>query len=111
MTPDQSPLGELEQLVMLAVLRLEERAYGVPILEEIEKHTGRELSRAAIYITLARLEKKGYLVSHLADPTPERGGRAKRYFQVKCAGVALLKESRRGLLNMWRGLEAVLGKT
>lgn len=107
---DQAPLGELEQLVMLAVLRLEDRAYGVPILEEIEKQTGRDLSRAAVYITLTRLENKGYLISHLADPTPERGGRAKRYFQVQRASVALLKESRRGLLNMWRGLETVLGK-
>lgn len=108
---DPGPLGELEQLVMLAVLRLGETAYGVPILEEIERQTGRALSRAAIYITLARLERKGYLSSSLADPTPERGGRAKRYFEVRSSGLDLLRDSRKGLLNMWRGLEAMLGES
>jgi len=98
-------LGEFEQLVLLACLHLESKAYAVSIIEEIEKRTGRSPSHAAVYIALRRLEKKGLVDSFLADPTPERGGRAKRFFHVAPEAVELLRESREALLAMWQGLE------
>jgi DNA-binding PadR family transcriptional regulator len=103
-------LGEFEQLVMLAILRLGGDVYGVPIVDEIQRRTGRSVSRAAVYIALRRLETKGLLSSRMADPTPERGGRAKRYFQVEPDGVELLKDSRLALIRMWQDLEPVLGE-
>ncbi len=103
-------LGEFEQMVLMAVLHLGDEAYAVPIREEIERRTAREASRGAVYITLDRLEKKGYLESWLADPTPERGGRAKRYHKVSAAGATALKRSRAALEKMWQGLEPVIRK-
>jgi DNA-binding PadR family transcriptional regulator len=103
-------LGEFEQMALLAVLRLESGAYGVTVLREIEERTGRSVSRGALYVTLDRLETKGYLRSRLADPTPERGGRAKRYFHVTASGLRVLQTSREALLRMWKGLEPVLEK-
>ena len=98
-------LGEFEQLVLLAVLRLDGNAYGVPIRHEITKRTSRELTVGALYMTLDRLERKGFLRSSISDPTPERGGRSKRYFRVSKAGVRALRESRHALNAMWKGLE------
>jgi DNA-binding PadR family transcriptional regulator len=98
-------LGELEQIVLLAVLRVAPNAYGVPIRREIEERTGRSLTVGALYRTLDRLEHKGYVVSWFGDPTPERGGRSKRYFNVKPAGVRALRASRNALAAMWDGLE------
>ena len=103
-------LGEFEQMVLMAVLRLGEEAYAVTIREEIERRTGRVASRGAIYITLDRLEKKGYLESWLGDATPERGGRAKRYHKVSAAGATALKRSLAALEKMWQGLEPVIRK-
>lgn len=103
-------LGEFEQLVLLAVLRLEEGAYGVAIAREIEAQSRRDVSRGAVNVTLERLEAKGYLSSNLGDPTPERGGRAKRFYRVRPAGVRALKDSAAALARMWQGLESVLGK-
>jgi PadR family transcriptional regulator PadR len=103
-------LGDFEQLVLMAVLRLGDDAYAVTVREEIESRTGRSVSRGAIYITLDRLEKKGYLESRLADPTPERGGRSKRYHKVNAAGAAALKRSRSALEKMWQGLEPIVKK-
>jgi DNA-binding PadR family transcriptional regulator len=68
------------------------------------------MSRGAVYITLRRLERKGLLKSHLGEPTGERGGRARRYFQVEREAVQLLRDSRRGLFEMWRGLEGTLNR-
>ena len=101
-------LGEFEQLVLLAIMRLDDQAYGVPIVEEIELRTGRAVSRPAVYIAHRRLGKKGMVNSTLAEPTPEPGGRAKRYYRVQKAGLDLLADSRRDLLNMWDGLSPVL---
>ena len=98
-------LGEFEQVVLVAVLRLGSDAYAVPIRREIEKRTRRWPARGAVYITLTRLEEKGYLGSRLADASPERGGRARRYYQVKPVGAAALKESWQVLQKMWEGLE------
>jgi PadR family transcriptional regulator len=105
---DVSSLGEFEQVVLLAVLRLGEGAYAVPVQDEIRRCTGRDVSRGSIYITLDRLETKGYLRSRLADPTPERGGRAKRYYSLRPKALEALKENRRALVALWRGLEGHL---
>jgi PadR family transcriptional regulator, regulatory protein PadR len=102
-------LGEFEQLVLLALLHLGDSAYAINAREEIERRTGRPVARGAVYITLDRLEKKGYLESRLADPTPERGGRAKRYYKVRPSGIAALENSRATLQRMWQGL-APLGE-
>ncbi len=73
-------LGEFELMVMLVLIQLGDKAYGVPISKEIKDCTGREAALGSVYAALERLEQKDYVVSTLADPTPERGGRAKRYF-------------------------------
>ena len=101
-------LGELEQIVLLAVLRLGDEAYAVPILEQIDEQTGRKIARGALYTALDRLEAKGCLRSRLGDPLPERGGRARRYFTVTPAAVRALKQSRLGLMRLWNGLETLL---
>ncbi len=100
-------LGELEQIVLLAVLRLGDEAYAVPILEQIEAQTGRKVARGALYTALERLETKGCLRSRVSDPLPERGGRARRYFTVTPAAIQSLKASRLALLRLWKGLESL----
>ena len=98
-------LGDLEQIVLLAVLRLGDDAYGVPIRAEIENRTSRALTVGALYRTLDRLEEKGYVASRFGDPTPERGGRSKRYFKVRPPGLRALRSSRAALTAMWEGLD------
>lgn len=102
-------LGEFEQMVLLAILQLGEGVYGVPIVEEIERRTGRSVARAAVYVTLRRLEKKGLLESWMGEPTEERGGKARRMVRVRPEGVGLLQETRRAMDAMWDGLEAQPG--
>jgi DNA-binding PadR family transcriptional regulator len=97
-------LGSLEQIVLLALVRLGEDAYGVTVRMEIEKRTGRNLSIGAIYATLARLEVKGFVSSQTGEPTAERGGRAKRHFRVEAAGLRALRASQRAIENMSAGL-------
>jgi len=101
-------IGEFEHMVLLAVLRLGDDAYAVTVREEILAHTGRDVSRGSIYITLDRLETKGFLKSRLGEPTAERGGRAKRYYTLRPVAIEALKESRRALVSLWRGFEAQL---
>jgi len=98
-------LGELEQIVLLAVVRLGDDAYGVPIRLEIEQRTGRALTVGALYRTLDRLESKGYVTSWFGAPTAERGGRSKRYFKLRSSGLRALRASRDALAAMWEGLE------
>jgi PadR family transcriptional regulator PadR len=100
-------LAEFELMVMLALIRLDEDAYGVPILREIEKHTGREASLGSVYAALDRLEKKSFVSSTLGESTPERGGRAKRYFQVTKPGLREVRKARQALIKMWQGLSAL----
>jgi DNA-binding PadR family transcriptional regulator len=107
---EKDSLGEFEQMVLLAALRLGAEAYAVTIRQEIERRTGRSISRGAIYITLDRLEKKGFLASRLAEPTAERGGRSKRFYQVKPVGVMALKNSLSALSKMWEGLGPLVRK-
>jgi DNA-binding PadR family transcriptional regulator len=101
---DVPTLGEFEHLVLLAILRLGEEAYGLTIRNEIRERTGREPAPGALYTTLDRLEDKGLLTSSLGDPTPQRGGRAKRYVKVSATGTKALNEARRAYLRMWDGL-------
>ena len=98
-------LGEFEQMVLPAILQLTGDVYGVPIVDEIERRTGRSVSPAAVYVTLRRLEEKGLLTSRMSDPTPERGGKARRCVTVTPHGVELLRESRQVFERMWKGLD------
>ena len=98
-------LGELEQVVTLAVLRVGDEAYGVPVLAEIERQTGRTLTLATVYKTLSRLEEKGLVRSRTGEPTPLRGGRRKRYYAVTGGGRRALRESIVGLRRLASGLE------
>jgi DNA-binding PadR family transcriptional regulator len=100
-------LGEFEQLVLLAIVHLRGEAYGVPITDEIERRTRRSVSRAAVYITLRRLEEKGFVSTWMSDPTPERGGKARRYAKLEPGGARALRESRRVVERMWQGLDPV----
>ena len=98
-------LGEFEHIVLVAVLRLGSGTYGAAIRRDIEARTRRALTVGALYRTLDRLEAKGYVRSWFGDPTPERGGRAKRHFEVRPLGVKTLRASREALAAMWEGLE------
>ena len=97
-------LGEFEQIVLLAVVRLGDDAYGVPIRREIEKRGGRSVTIGALYSTLDRLEAKGCLTSWFADPTGERGGRSRRYYSVQPQGLEALARSKQVLDRMWKGV-------
>lgn len=109
MSPGIQGLGEFEQMVLLAILHVgkltDGEAYGVPIVEEIERRTGRTVSRAAVYVTLRRLEKRGLVVSWMSEPTGERGGKARRCVRVELSGLDLLRESRRAMTRMWDDLD------
>jgi PadR family transcriptional regulator PadR len=96
--------GEWELMVILAVMRLGEDAYGVPICREIEEQTGREVAVGSVYATLERLQEKGFVSSELGEPTAERGGRAKRFFRITVTGVREVRKTQRALMNLWNGL-------
>jgi len=102
-------LGEFELLVMLTVIRLGDGAYGVPISREIEQRTRRDVAFATVYSTLERLQKKGFVRSSLGDATPERGGRAKRYFEVTARGLREVRRTRQTLIALWQGLPELEG--
>jgi PadR family transcriptional regulator, regulatory protein PadR len=103
--PRAQTLGEFEQIVLLAILRLGDKAYGVTIREEITSRTGREASPGALYVTLDRLEEKGFVRSRFGDPTPQRGGRAKRFFSVSAKGVESVVSAQRSYQRLMRGLK------
>jgi len=98
-------LGEFEQIVLLAIAHLQGEAYGIPIVEEIERRTGRSVARAAVYVTLRRLEEKGFVSSYMSDPTPERGGKGRRYAKLTVEGARALREARQVAERMWQGLD------
>lgn len=106
-------LGEFETMVLLAILHLQgtlgSEVYGVPIVDEIERRTGRPVARAAVYVTLRRLEAKELVTSFMGEPTPERGGKARRCVEVTPQGVRALRESRRIMDRMWGELDPALG--
>jgi PadR family transcriptional regulator PadR len=99
-------LGEVEQLVLLAVLRLDGEAYAVPVRHLIQRDAGVTLLRGSIYVTLERLERKGYVQSWFSEPTGQRGGKARRLFRLRPAGVAALKASRRAVDRLAAGTVA-----
>ena len=103
-------LGEFEQLVLLALLRLRDNAYGATIHQEVQKRTGRAVSISAVYTTLDRLEDKGLVRSHTGDPTPRRGGRRKKFFRLMPEGADALAQSYRVFREMTAGLERQLEK-
>jgi len=103
--PSREFLGEFEQIVLLALLRVGKNAYGVPVRHEIEHRAKRAVSIGALYSTLDRLEAKGYVASWFADPTAERGGRSKRYFRVEPLGLKALKRSQKALAVMLEGID------
>jgi PadR family transcriptional regulator, regulatory protein PadR len=97
-------LGEFELMLLLAVIQLGDEAYGVPISRELEAHRRRDVSVGSVYSALERLEAKGLVESSLGDPTPERGGKAKRYFRITKEGLRQVQETRRVLTGLWKAL-------
>ncbi|MCH7795712.1 MAG: helix-turn-helix transcriptional regulator [Proteobacteria bacterium] len=97
-------LGEFEQVVLLALIRLRANAYGTSIRQEIAERTGRDVSVGAVYTTLERMQQKGFVSSARGAPTPERGGRAKRYYKIEAPGERALQRSRETMDRMWEGL-------
>jgi DNA-binding PadR family transcriptional regulator len=109
--PPHTGLGEFEQLVLLAVLRIAaagDDPYGVSIVDEIDSRTRRGVARAAVYVTMRRLEDKGLLASWMSDPSDTRGGKARRCVRITAAGRKALRASRQALDQMWSGLETEL---
>jgi DNA-binding PadR family transcriptional regulator len=101
----ESP-SDFEQQVLLAVWRLEGDAYGAAVRTELEQRTGRSIAQGAVYVTLVRLEKKGLVTSRLTDPTPVRGGKAKRIFEILPDGIEGLRTARTAMDRLWEGLPA-----
>jgi DNA-binding PadR family transcriptional regulator len=99
-------LGSLEHIILLALARLDGSAHGMIVRREIEERTGRDISIGAVYATLERLEAKGYVSSFTGEPTPERGGRAKRLFRFEAAGKQALQVSEQTIRNMTAGLKS-----
>ena len=96
--------SEFEQQVLVAVLRLDADAYGASVREELERRLRREVSQGAVYTTLVRLEKKGFLRSRMSDPTPVRGGKAKRVFTITPEGARGVEAARAAMNRLWEGL-------
>ena len=97
-------LGHLELLVLLALMRQGDEAYGVPIAREIERSTGKPVVLASVYNTLERLEEKGLIRSAVGQPTPERGGRRKRYFSMTTSGLREVRAAKKALTILWQGV-------
>jgi PadR family transcriptional regulator PadR len=94
-----------EEFLLLAVWRLKNNAYGVAIRQQIKEATGKTWAYGALFVMLRRLEKKGYLKSHFADPSPQRGGKSKRIFQLSAQGIKALKDVRKAQESVWAGIE------
>ena len=102
-------LGEFEHMVLLTILALDNAVYGVPIREHLEERVGRIVARGALYTTLQRLERKGYLRSCLGEPSPQRGGRPKRIWSVSGEGVSAIRASREAMIRLWDDAEGSIG--
>lgn len=102
-------LGDFELMVMLALMRLGDDAYGVPISQEIEQQSGREVALGSVYATLERLEGRGLVSSYMGKPTRERGGKAKRYFRITPRGLRKVRETQQALIKLWRNLPELEG--
>ena len=104
-------LGEFELVVLLALARLDEAAYGMSIYDEILDTTGRDVSIQAVYVTLNRLEKKGHVTSQIGDATDDRGGRPRKYYSLEPIGVTALRNSRAMYDSLWAGVRLKTGTT
>lgn len=107
---ERNYLGEFELMILLAIIHLGEEAYGVPISRELEAHRGRDVSVGSVYAALERLETKRLVSSSLGDPTPERGGKAKRFFRITKEGLRQVHEIRRVLSKLWKTLPELKGE-
>ena len=96
-------------MVMLAIIRIGDDAYGVSISNEIEETTGSEVLLGSVYDALARLEAKGFITSALGEATPERGGKAKRHFRTTSRGLRLVRDTQQSLVKLWKGLPQLKG--
>jgi DNA-binding PadR family transcriptional regulator len=102
-------LSNFELMVMLAIIRIGDGAYGVSISREIEETTGSEVLLGSVYDALIRLEQKGLIVSSLGEATPERGGRAKRHFRATSRGLRDVRDTQKSLVKLWKGLPQLTG--
>lgn len=107
--PRSAFLGELEQMVLAAAIRLGDAAYGAAVIREIERATGRRVPSGSLSITVDRLEEKRLIRSRLGDPDPDRGGRPRRYILVSAQGKRAVGASRAAMLELWKGIETRLG--
>jgi PadR family transcriptional regulator PadR len=107
--PQRHSLSDLELLVLLALIRLAPEAYGVPIAREIEARTKRTVALSSVYAVLERMQEKELVKSELGEATEERGGRAKRYFQLTALGLREVRSARQALIGMWQGVPALEG--
>jgi DNA-binding PadR family transcriptional regulator len=104
-------LTKLEELVLIAVLRLKDNAYGISIYDLIVNLTGKEVSVSSVYFPLERLARKGYLQTLKGEPTPKRGGMSKRYYRLTREGIRALQENRSFNQTIWKGVAELLGNT
>ena len=102
-------LGGFELLVLLALIRLGDEAYGVPISQTIEETSGREVALGSVYVTLERLERKGLVASKMGEPTAVRGGRAKTYFRITAKGLREARQAQQMLMALWQGVPQLSG--
>ena len=105
-----NPVSNFELMVMLALIRLGDEAYGVPISREIEEHSGHDVALGSVYAALERLRDRGFVISSVGDPTPERGGRAKKYFKITGKGMRVVQETQQTLTRLWKGLPKLEGR-
>ena len=103
----QPLLTDFELMILLAVLRLGDEAYGVPIAREIEQTAGRKVLLPAVYTALDRLQGRGFVTSAMGEPSAERGGRAKKYFSATPQGVRAVKDTRRAFVALWSNIPAL----
>ena len=108
--PNPNPVSNFELMVLLALIRLGDEAYGVPISKEIEEHSGHDVALGSVYAALERLGARGFVTWSVGDPTPERGGRAKKYFNVTAKGMKVVQETQRTLTRLWKGMPKLQGK-
>ena len=105
----QPTLSNFELMVMLAIIRARDEAYGVSISNEIEETTGSEVLLGSVYDALTRLQEKGLVSSSLGEATAERGGRAKRHFRTTSRGIRVVRDTQQSLVKLWRGLPELKG--
>jgi len=104
-----NPISNFELMVMLALIRLGDEAYGVPISKEIEEQSGHDVAIGSVYAALERLQKRALVVGSLGEATAERGGRAKRYFRMTNKGLKVVRETQQTLTRLWSGIPKLQG--